>query len=225
MTTMSYLQDNSTRFTLLTGQSLGVAALKPGWLEVFLDRRLNQDDNRGLQQGVTDNRRTPSKFRILVERPTYNMPQMQPEANSYPSLLSLHASLSLLHPVFIMVRQWVKTGNEVLLRPSYSPVGTPLPCDMHLLNLRTLVNGSALPTNATALFLHRMGFDCSYKMWGTSCSLKNGTINISDTFPNYFGPQVEEMSLSLMYSWSKFSKDSNIQLPPMEIVVLKLNRS
>lgn len=225
MTTMCYLQDNNTRFTLLTGQSLGVAALKPGWLEVFLDRRLNQDDNRGLQQGVTDNRRTPSQFRVLVEKQRHNSQQSRFDTNSYPSLLSLHASLSLLHPVFIMIRQLIKTGNEVLLRPTYSPIGTPLPCDMHLLNLRILVNSSLIPTNATALFLHRMGFDCSYRMWGTNCSLRNGTINISDTFPNYFGSQVEEMSLSLMYSWSKFSKDSNIQLPPMEIVVLKLNRS
>uniref|UniRef100_A0A8K9UGG8 mannosyl-oligosaccharide 1,3-1,6-alpha-mannosidase n=1 Tax=Oncorhynchus mykiss TaxID=8022 RepID=A0A8K9UGG8_ONCMY len=68
MTSMAYIQDPGTRLTLLTAQSLGSASLVSGQLEVIMDRRLNQDDNRGLGQGVLDNKVTPSTFRLLLEK-------------------------------------------------------------------------------------------------------------------------------------------------------------
>lgn len=38
-----------------------------GVMDVFLDRRLTRDDNRGVGQGVTDNREIFSSFKLLLE--------------------------------------------------------------------------------------------------------------------------------------------------------------
>ncbi|KAK7880999.1 hypothetical protein WMY93_032394 [Mugilogobius chulae] len=60
-------EQTQSRLTLLSAQSQAVAALKPGFLELVLDRRLQQDDNRGLGQGVTDNKLTDSLLQLLME--------------------------------------------------------------------------------------------------------------------------------------------------------------
>ena len=65
---MAYIQDEKSRLTLVTKQPLGGSSLKPGQLEIMMDRRLSQDDNRGLFQGVLDNHITPHTFYVVLER-------------------------------------------------------------------------------------------------------------------------------------------------------------
>lgn len=68
MPAAAYIEDKSTRLTVLTSSPLGCSSLSSGKLEVMLDRRLNQDDNLGVGQGVLDNHPTKHIFRILVEK-------------------------------------------------------------------------------------------------------------------------------------------------------------
>ncbi|KAK1787956.1 hypothetical protein P4O66_016437, partial [Electrophorus voltai] len=177
MTSMAYLEDSNRRLTLLTAQSLGAASLKSGQLEVIMDRRLNQDDNRGLGQGVLDNKITANSFRLLLE-PRNSAQETQRENNapfSYPSLLSHISCTYLNHPLI----QMATSVDPTLLTPvPHSPLTSSFPCDIHLVNLRTIQSQEegGGPSEQAALILHRKGFDCGFSSRNTGllCSTTRG---------------------------------------------------
>lgn len=67
MPTHASIQDSQTRLTVLSEHAQGTASLEDGAIDVFLDRRLRQDDNRGLGQGVKDNVITRTRLRVVIE--------------------------------------------------------------------------------------------------------------------------------------------------------------
>lgn len=71
MPTMAYIEDKETRLTVITSSPLGCSSLSSGQIEIMQDRRLNQDDNLGLGQGVLDNHPTKHIFRIVLEKKTH----------------------------------------------------------------------------------------------------------------------------------------------------------
>uniref|UniRef100_A0A023FV14 Putative alpha-mannosidase ii ixodes scapularis alpha-mannosidase ii n=1 Tax=Amblyomma parvum TaxID=251391 RepID=A0A023FV14_AMBPA len=237
MPSMMFIQDNNTRLSVLSAQPLGTTSLYTGMVDIFLDRRLNQDDKRGLQQGVLDNLRTPSQFRILVEKFTAESQRETPVIN-HPSLLAHQASLSMLHPLFTLIHSRPQRMSDPPLKSSFTPLGGPLPCDLHLMNLRTLAlphsptagskpESSWTPSNTTAMFLHRLPHDCRLRSYAMRCTLQTDSVaTLADMFPDYFGPSVEETTLSLLRTISSTStKTSHLSLPPpAEIAAYKLQR-
>lgn len=67
MPTLASIEDLHTRLTVLSEHAQGTASLREGAIDVWLDRRLGQDDNRGLGQGIKDNVPTRTRLRLLVE--------------------------------------------------------------------------------------------------------------------------------------------------------------
>lgn len=71
MPTLASIQDEKMRMTIISEHAQGTASLENGSIDVWLDRRLRQDDNRGLGQGVQDNRPTRTRLRVLLESSGY----------------------------------------------------------------------------------------------------------------------------------------------------------
>uniref|UniRef100_A0A6Q2Y998 Alpha-mannosidase n=1 Tax=Esox lucius TaxID=8010 RepID=A0A6Q2Y998_ESOLU len=195
MTSMAYLQDSGTRMTLLSAQSLGSASLKSGQLEVIMDRRLNQDDNRGLGQGTI----------------------------YYPSMLSHVSSLYLNHPLIPMA---VSTEAGSLSLTRFSPLASSLPCDIHMVNLRTIQSKEegGGPSDEAALILHRKGFDCalSNRNTGLLCATTQGKIRTEKLFSNLRLGSIAAVSLTLMHQTEGGSSQEEISLKPMEISTFRV---
>ena len=139
-------------------------------LQVMQDRRLDQDDNRGMGQDVRDNKRTPNHFRLLFESKAASSSGPEHESIGFLSMNAHFSSLDLLHPPFLLPLI-PRHASASLFKPLYSSLHSDLPCDVHLLNLRSLVEpgdeapGTVLKVKAshrTALLLHRTVFSCEY---------------------------------------------------------------
>lgn len=155
---------------------------------MMLDRRLMQDDNRGLGQGVKDNLVTYEAFRLLVEKRHSSasvssvlvlpslandvLPKQPSAALVYPSLLAHTSVDNLLHPVMLFLSETPSTVSK--LHP-YSALKKPFPCDLHLVNLKTLFTSQPTVTES-ALILHRRGFDCGFDAFSVECDLTNGQV-------------------------------------------------
>ncbi|KAG8575395.1 hypothetical protein GDO81_009541 [Engystomops pustulosus] len=225
MPAMAYIQDEQSRLTLHTAQALGVSSLKSGQLEVILDRRLMQDDNRGLGQGLKDNKRTCNRFRLLLEK---RSPGNKIQLVSFPSLLSHITSMHLNHDVLVMPVNNEKGGGPALR--SFTPLSATLPCDIHILNLRTLqAEDDGIPSLDTALILHRKGFDCGLeaKNLGFNCTTSQGKLSLGGLFTGLEVGLMQSMSLTLMYSLAPHSNSSNptLSMDPMEISTYRLRFS
>lgn len=176
---LTYIEDNWTRLNVLSAQPLGVTSRHKGQLDVFLDRRLMQDDQRGVGQGITDNRRTRESFRIVIER--------KPEESLKPSVQVQRNLLRLLNPPHLISSKTPSQQGELVFMPK------ELPCDIHLLNLRTNIASY----HQFSLFLHRFATSCDSSCTSYSASFPLAS-HLSPTILNALQPSVSILSLSLM---------------------------
>ncbi|KAL0612654.1 Alpha-mannosidase 2x [Plecturocebus cupreus] len=203
MLVMAYIQDSQECLTLHTAQALCVASLKDGQLEVILDWRLMQDDNRGLGQGLKDNKRTCIHFCLLLERCT---------AGSEVHLTSMYLNTPALA---LPVARMQLPGPGLC---SFHPLASSLPCDFHLLNLHTLqAEEDTLPSAETAHILHCKVFDCSLeaKNLGFNRTMSQGKVALGSLFHGLDVVFLQPTSLTLLYPLASPSNSTDIYLEPM----------
>ncbi|XP_052768537.1 alpha-mannosidase 2x-like isoform X2 [Mya arenaria] len=166
MTTMAMIESTDLRVTLLSSYSHAVASLASGYLEVILDRRLIQDDWRGLNEGIKDNVPTSSRLFLLFEEQQKPLQNLKRNTMCFPSASAekvsdlINNELSILkstpfHP-FVKRRSRESEGDpfEVKLVRDYDW----LPC-AHLVNLR-LAYSNSMKSSSAMLTLQRKQLDC-----------------------------------------------------------------
>lgn len=231
---------NGERFSVHTRQSLGVASLENGWLEIMLDRRLVRDDDRGLGQGVMDNRPMIILFHILLESNVSSSanPTLNPRPLS-PSLLSHLVGAHLNYPLQIFI---AKKAEAISAQPpprSFSPLVASLPCDLHIVNFKvprpSKYSQQPLEEPKFVLVLQRRHWDSSYCRKGRSqcSSIADEPINLFDMFSGLTVSNAKATSLNLLHEdtdilgyseqFGSGAQEGHVIISPMEIQAYKLH--
>ena len=97
---------------------------------------------------------------------------------SFPSLMAHVVSQEMLHPLYTLPLR-VPT-QEISFTTHFQPLIKDLPCELHLVNLRTLQRAESTPgafaaSDDVALILHQLGVDCSFPVMDV-CQVNGGKV-------------------------------------------------
>ena len=227
VTSAAYIQDRQQRLNLLVASAHGLTSLNPGWIELMIDRRTIHDDGRGMGEGVTDNLPTLTPF-ILILEDRQSSVASHDDALPKLSLLAHQVSLMLMYPAAVfIVDSPDHSAVESLSRARAVLLNQPLPCNIHLVGLRTLSESSQtleadLPSNSALLTLHNRGYDCSIPATIPHCDIPSQADRPFHALPpsvQWIGLHlkgVEATTLTGLHSLGSVDFDS-IRIPPMEI--------
>ena len=211
MTSMGVVEDDLRRLTLHSGQSHGVAGLKPGWFEVMLDRQTIYDDNRGLSESVEDIKPVTSDFVLMLE----DRQQANRQKHFHfalPSMLSVSVGDFLQTPLVVFFSQ-VETD---VFHHTFTPLSSALPCDTTVTSFRSLATAN-LVYNGTSLILHRRGYDCDFPVKGIQCAASDQSISLGSLLKDFPPRAIRETTLTHLYEKGLVELLSPLNISPMEL--------
>ncbi|KAG6541622.1 hypothetical protein Mapa_017015 [Marchantia paleacea] len=220
------------RFSIHSRQALGVASLDKGWLEVMLDRRLRQDDGRGVGQGVLDNHPNSVVFHLLIEKNSTAISSLEKGSSRMQSLLSHRVGAQLNYPLHAFLGKPESLANlrssveEKLLRATMSPMAQNIPCDLHVVSLQSLKTAGLSDSvkHKVGLLLQRRGLDPAYGVDEDLESKKRCT-TLSDGIWNLFAMFNELEMVYARQSSLNFVQDDTNEFGYLEQVHRKEGKS
>ncbi|KAL4226183.1 Alpha-mannosidase 2 [Mactra antiquata] len=206
ITTLMLLEDRSRRLAFHVAQPHGAASLKPGWIEVMLDRRVSRDDNKGLGQGVMDNVLSVADFVLQLEGKIPENDETEEIRYTYPTESNNIMNEMLNEPTFMLFSEKFSPFREIgynLEFLEFKPLKHSMPCDVSVVGLRTL-SKTNLKYNGTSLVLHRKSRHCSFDV-NPECSNGGHDVNLKSLFPGVSMKHAEETSLTHLHNISEIS--------------------
>lgn len=169
-------------------------------------------------EGIVDNRLTRHKFWLTIE----SLPNLdiQQSARDYqvPSLYATSLANALNYPPHIyFIEKWDENTN-LDLRSELYLTSAALPCDLHLVNLRTLTEPELplFPSRSALMIFQRFGYDCKI-----NDNLMDGFCNEkairSDLFKGLKVQSIGSTSLTGLQYHGNVHKLSDIRIQPIEL--------
>ncbi|KAI6218357.1 Alpha-mannosidase [Aphelenchoides fujianensis] len=218
MAAAALLEANGRRLSLVARQAAAVGSVRAGRLDVVLDRRLAQDDGRGIGDGILDNRPTESRFRLLFERADGEWSDGSEAA--YLSRAAVAHSAAFLHPLDVLF-----TPHSVEAEDEWSALKRPFPCDVHPLAFRTSAHSNeergTTPAREFALVLQRFGRDCATSgQQPVECEKTDG---LFDFAAHFRWPATSITPTSLTGLHARAEEIASVRLKPMDLKTVRVS--
>ena len=211
ITSMAVLEDSGTRLTVHVAQPLGVGSFRTGSLEFLIDR-VPTSSGKGLEEPVTDNKPTISKFILHFESFNKETTVINDHRAriAHPSLESFLINDFLQHPLlpFVANRKYDVTELSFLK--------SDFPCDLVIANLKTFISEqkNALGTGLT---LHQRAPSCKITHVKPPCSSATTKLRLFDIFTDLKVKDARRMSLTYLHEKEKMSPNSEVRIDSMDL--------
>ena len=218
ITSSAFIQDDTQRLNLLVNSPKGFSSLNVGWMEFMIDRRTIHDDGRGMGEGMIDNLPTVTPFILLLESKENRqepVPKLSLPAATASNVLMYPSTSLVVDTEDVQVAEYLTKSRALFLNQ-------PLPCNAHLVGLRTMSESVAdadLPSNSALLTVHNRAFECSISDDLPRCNSAENADQVFHPQTAFIGLNlagIEKNSLTGLYSQGPTDFDS-IRIPLMEL--------
>lgn len=212
-----FIEDNAWRLTLFSGLPLGGSSLKSGEIEIMQDRRLVQDDERGLGQGVMDNRPVLNIFKVVLESRETCKPLDENHPSGFLTPYSYEEQKRLMHPIEKLIfseNDW--NGVKTQFGENHESVesGVEVVC------LRNLPHIPSKDKSTVGIVLHKTNFaECA-----SEPGARDGVLSVRRLLGLDDDSSIFSSHVTLLSTQHKIEDDS-ITLCPMDLKGLIIKKS